>query len=79
LSLYFDYSSKLGEFVFKIVDDTFDKNNFFKKYPNYVLKGDDSYSLWIRPIEFFTMEDNIRNQIEVLKYPKRYDKFKNLI
>lgn len=79
LSLYFDYSSKLGEFVFKIVDDTFGKNNFFKKYPNYVLKGDDIYSLWIRPIEFFTMEDNIKNQIEVLKYPKRYDKFKNLI
>ena len=79
LSLYFDYSTKLGEFVFKIIDESFDKNNFFNKYPNYVLKSNDVYSLWIRPSEFLNIEDNIKNQIEILKYPKRYEKFQNLI
>ncbi len=79
LSLYFDYSSKLGEFIFKIVDDNFNKNSFFELHPNYTINNNDTYSLWIRPIEFFNIEDTIKSKLEIIKYPKRYEKFKNLL
>ena len=79
LALYFDYSSKLGEFIFKIKNDSFDYTSFLKSYPNHILNKDGSYTLWIRPIEFVNIDDEIKNQLEIVKYPKRYDKFKNLL
>ncbi len=79
LSLFYDYSSKLGEFIFKINDNSFDSSNFFKSHPNYSINKDGSYNLWIRPIEFLNIEDKIKNHLEILKFPKRYDKFKKLL
>lgn len=79
LSLYTDYSSKLGEFVFKIINEDFDKTKFFKKHPNYTTNNNNTYTLWIRPIEFFYLSDDIKQQLEIIKYPKRYDKFKILL
>ncbi len=79
LTLYYDYSSKLGEFIFKPCDDTFDYTSFLNNYPNHTLNKDGSYTLWIRPIEFVNIDDGIKNKLEILKYPKRYDKFKNLL
>lgn len=76
LELYHSYSSKTGKFTFKIINPHFDSKTFFNRHPNYQINNDETYTLWIRPLEF--LELNLENDIEVIQYPKRYEQFLSL-
>lgn len=78
LELYYSYSTKPGKFTFNIIDNNFDKNTFFLTHPNYQTNKDGSFSMWIRPLEFMELDENIKNNLEMLEYPKRYQQFSNL-
>ena len=44
-----------------IIDNNFDKNTFFLTHPNYQTNKDGSFSMWIRPLEFMELDENIKN------------------